>query len=41
MRPWGGFGVILHAEERHVAVAQAFESVVVQVDMGQIDFVLV
>src|ERR1700728_758726 len=33
-----GFGVVLHAEERHGAVAKAFEGVVVEVDVGELDF---
>ncbi len=39
VRAGGGFGVVLHAEERQRLVAQAFESLVVQVDVGQLDFV--
>ena len=33
-----GFGVVLHAEEWQGAVAQAFEGVVVEVDVGEVDF---
>src|SRR5580658_4025825 len=33
-----GFGVVLHAEERQRAVAQAFEGIVVEVDVGEVDF---
>ncbi len=33
--------MVLHAEERQGAMAQAFERVVVQVDMGELDFALV
>jgi hypothetical protein len=32
-----GFGVVLHAEERQRFVAQAFERLVVQVNVGQVD----
>ena len=39
VRAGGGFGVVLHAEERQRLVAQAFESLIVQVDVGQLDFV--
>jgi hypothetical protein len=38
MRPRRGLRVILHAEQRQVPVAQAFERLVVQVDVGQLDF---
>ena len=38
MGAWAGFGVVLHAEERQGAVAQAFEGVVVEVDVGEVDF---
>ena len=37
VRSGRGFRVILHAEQRQVPVAQAFESLVVQVDVGQFD----
>ena len=33
-----GFGVILHAEQRQIAVAQAFECLVVQVHVREFDF---
>ena len=33
-----GFGVVLHAEQRQGAVAEAFEGVVVEVDVGEVDF---
>ena len=39
MRPWSGFGVVLHTEQRQSLVAQAFERVVVQVHMRQLNFV--
>ena len=35
----GGFGVVLHAEERQRAVAQTLEGLVVQVHVGQLDFI--
>jgi len=38
VRAGAGFGVVLHAEERQGAVAEAFESVVVEVDVGEVDF---
>ena len=34
-----GFRVVLHAEERQRFVAQAFERLVVQVNVGQLDLV--
>src|SRR5262249_7436262 len=40
MRTGRCFGVILHAEKRQRAVAQAFERVVVQIDVGQLDIAL-
>ena len=40
MRPGRGFGVILDAEHREIAMAQAFEGVVVQVDVSHFDFIL-
>ena len=39
MRSRGGFGVVLHAEQRQRLVAQAFERLVVQVNVGQLHFV--
>jgi len=39
MRSRRGFGVVLHAEERQRAVAQAFERLVVQVHVRQFNFV--
>src|SRR5271165_3184904 len=38
VRAGRGFRVILHAEQRQIAVAQAFERVVVQIDVGEFDF---
>src|SRR5258708_2919506 len=38
MRPRRGFWVILHAEQRKVPMAQAFQSRVVQVDVRQLNF---
>ena len=35
-----GFRVILHTEQRQVPVAQAFERIVVQVDVRQFDFAI-
>src|SRR5215470_14501577 len=40
VRAGRGFGVVLDAEQRQVSVAHAFERVVVQVDMRQLDFAL-
>ena len=40
VRAGSGFGVILHAEQRQRAMAQAFQRVVVQVDVRQLDFAL-
>ena len=37
MRAGAGFGVVLHAEERQGAVAEAFEGIVVEVDVGEVD----
>ena len=34
-----GFGVVLDAEQRERFVAQAFEGLIVQVDVGELDFV--
>ena len=39
VRAGGGFGVVLDAEERQRLVAQAFERLVVQVYVGQLDLV--
>ena len=39
VRAGGGFGVVLHAEERQRLVAQAFERLIVQIHMGQLDLV--
>ena len=41
VRAGRGFGVVLHAEDRVVAVAEAFERLVVQVHVGDVDFVQV
>src|ERR1035437_5164451 len=38
MRPRRSFRVILHAEQRQVPMPQAFERLVIQVDMGQLNF---
>src|SRR5579862_7332872 len=38
MRPRRGLRMILHAEQREIPMAQAFECLVVQVDMGQLNF---
>ena len=38
MRPRRGLRVILHAEQRQVPVPQAFERLVIQVDMRQLNF---
>jgi len=38
VRAGAGFGVVLHAEERQGAMAKAFEGVVVEVDVGKVDF---
>src|SRR5215831_8293210 len=38
--PGRGFRVILHGEERHVPVAQAFQRLVVQVQVSELDFAL-
>src|SRR5260370_21634794 len=40
MRPRRGFGVILHAEQRQVAMTQAFQSRVVQIHVRQFNFTL-
>ena len=40
MRPGRGFRVILHAEQRQVPVAQAFQGLIVQIDVRQFDFAL-
>src|SRR5258708_27526126 len=37
--PRGGFSVVLHAEQRQRLVAQAFDRLVVQVEVGQFDLV--
>ena len=39
MRAGGGFGVILHAEDRLTAMAEAFERLIVQIDVGDVDVV--
>src|SRR6202012_5673093 len=41
MRTWARLRMVLHAEERHRTVAQAFQGVGVQVDVGGFDFALV
>ena len=38
VRAGRGFGVILHAEQRQVPMAQAFQRFVVQVDVREFDF---
>src|SRR5271163_3218176 len=38
MRAGRRFGMILHTEQRQVAMPQAFQSLVVQVDVRQLDF---
>src|SRR5271156_4081339 len=38
---WARLRMVLHAEERHGAMAQAFQGVVVEVDVGELDFALV
>ena len=40
MWPGSGLGVVLHAEQRHRPMLQAFKGVVVQVDVRQLDFAL-
>ena len=40
MRPRRGFGVILHAEQWQIAVPQAFQRAVVQIDVRQLHFTL-
>ena len=40
VRAGSGLGVVLHAEQRQRAMAQAFQRVVVQVDVRQFDFAL-
>src|SRR5262245_48317029 len=37
VRAGGGFGVVLHAEDRLLDVAKAFEGLVVQVDVRRLD----
>ncbi len=39
VRAGRGFGVVLHAEDRVVAVAETFQRLVVQVDVGDLDLV--
>jgi hypothetical protein len=39
VRAGRGLGVVLHAEHRILAVAEAFERLVVQVDVGDFDLV--
>ncbi len=39
VRAGSGFRVVLHAEERQRLVAQAFERLVVQVNVSQLDFI--
>ena len=41
VRAGRGFGVVLHAEDRLAAVAEAFERLVVQVDVRDFDVVQV
>ena len=38
VRAWGSFGVVLHAEEGEFFVAHALVSVVVEIDVGDLDF---
>src|SRR5579872_1138812 len=38
MRPGRGFRMVLHTENRMAAMAEAFERLVVQVDVRKIDF---
>jgi hypothetical protein len=40
MRAGRGLRVILHAEQRQIPMPQAFQSLVVQVDVRQLDFAL-
>ena len=40
MRPRRGFRVILHAEQRQIPMPQAFQRLVVQIDVRQLDFAL-
>jgi len=37
VRAWGGFGVVLDAEQGQVFVAHAFVGVVVEIDVGDFD----
>jgi hypothetical protein len=37
VRAWGGFGVVLDAEQGQVFVAHAFVGVVVEIDVGDLD----
>ena len=39
MRARRGFRVVLHAEGRHQAVRKTFDRVVVQIHMGDVDFI--
>src|SRR4051794_19639454 len=39
MRAGGGFGVVLHAEDRVIAVAEAFERLVIQIDVSDVNLV--
>jgi hypothetical protein len=38
VRPRGGLGMILHAEDRQLAVAHSLHRAVVQIDVGYFDF---
>ena len=40
MRPRRSFRVVLHREERQIAVAHAFERIVVEIHVGQFDLAL-
>ena len=37
MRPWCGFGMVLHAEHRVTAVPEAFERFIVQIHVREVD----
>src|ERR1039457_6370658 len=38
MRAGRGLGMILHAEDRQLAMSHSFDGVVVQIDVGDLDF---
>ena len=38
IRTGSRFGVVLHAEDRKIAVAHSFDRIVVEVDVGHFDF---